>query len=800
MKKTLKTILAACLIVMFSAIAYAQTPSTPTITCVPDNGPAFSDTPFSIEITSDENFPDSPTVFFGSSSTGVPGAVDADNKKKITCQTPQYLMPSGTAEAKVTVTVKNSSVIVIASCANCYTYTAPVISKIDPPLGSACGGTAITITGQYLDGAKVNFAGNERPDSDVSITKENEIFTITFTSPRFVPAPDAPVNVTVTNSYGQTATPSKTYTYTRIPDTERNALNALYDFTKGSEWTNKWNKDAPKGSECCGDWYGVECNADRKNVVTLNLSDNNLTGTIPSAIKDLTKLTELNLSDNQLTGDISTMETLIRSNLITPLDVSWNAFSCTSTKSDLIDLLEKKTPWKSTQTLPPSDLRLTEDKTPNPTATTVSLSWTPPTCTDGEGGYEIEYCTDDDISSCKPIEYYCTESDLSPCYCDESDPSLCQPIEKATESVVVKNLTQCTDYSFRIRSFSEKDVELPKYSDYVQLNVTPPVKTLGIPNEERDALMALYDLTNGDSWNDKTGWKDADGNFAEKGSERYWCGITTCKEKEEEEGRTDCGCDHVTKIELPSNNLFGNISDGSFLAALGCLEILDLGDNRLMGGLPSWKENELQSLHTLLLDRNELEGTIPENFKYLKLEKLSIAGNQITLRDPIPLTLKDFFYFLDDGGSDFRWNKFYLQENDNTINHEQICQVGENCQAGELYGDWRSSQTISPKDFTAITPTGQRYVDLTWKPDGDLINDGGYDIYWSLNKDGNYRRLDPKDISSTVTVPDKNTSNFRAEGLEPGTTYFFKIQTVTKKHGNNKNLLRSDDGVLQNSP
>lgn len=50
-----------------------------------------------------------------------------------------------------------------------------------------------------------------------------------------------------------------------------------------------------------------------------------------------------------------------------------------------------------------------------------------------------------------------------------------------------------------------------------------------IPAEERAALIALYNATDGYSWNGSTGWKGNNGEpdgFYETGSEGSWYGVT----------------------------------------------------------------------------------------------------------------------------------------------------------------------------------------------------------------------------------------------------------------------------------
>ncbi|MFC1575920.1 Ig-like domain-containing protein, partial [Gemmatimonadota bacterium] len=86
---------------------------------------------------------------------------------------------------------------------------------------------------------------------------------------------------------------------TQIPAVECQALVALYDATNGPEWTNStdWVSTATPCS-----WNGVDCVVG--SVVRLNLISNQLTGSIPSELGDLSNLTHLHLTSNQLTGSI----------------------------------------------------------------------------------------------------------------------------------------------------------------------------------------------------------------------------------------------------------------------------------------------------------------------------------------------------------------------------------------------------------------------------------------------------------------------------------------------------------------
>lgn len=86
----------------------------------------------------------------------------------------------------------------------------------------------------------------------------------------------------------------------QVPLAEREALIALYTATDGPNWWNNTNWLGPVGTECT--WYGVACSSGQ--VESIGLLDNELSGTIPSDLEDLSSLQSLDLDTNHLTGSI----------------------------------------------------------------------------------------------------------------------------------------------------------------------------------------------------------------------------------------------------------------------------------------------------------------------------------------------------------------------------------------------------------------------------------------------------------------------------------------------------------------
>ncbi|MDM8565481.1 hypothetical protein QUF74_07495, partial [Candidatus Halobeggiatoa sp. HSG11] len=133
-----------------------------------------------------------------------------------------------------------------------------------------------------------------------------------------------------------------------------------------------------------------------------------------------------------------------------------------------------------------------------------------------------------------------------------------------------------------------------------------------IPQIECEALVALYDSTDGDNWKSSYGWNITN-------TPCSWKGVS-------------CDDGHVTELYLSSNQLNGSISPE--IGNLTQLMMLDLSSNQLSGSIPLEIWNLIQ-LKYLPLNDNQLSGSIPYEIGNLtQLKWLSLNNNQ--LNDPIP--------------------------------------------------------------------------------------------------------------------------------------------------------------------
>ncbi len=122
---------------------------------------------------------------------------------------------------------------------------------------------------------------------------------------------------------------------------------------------------------------------------------------------------------------------------------------------------------------------------------------------------------------------------------------------------------------------------------------TAPPAASGSAETDREALVALYNATNGENWTISDKWL-SDAPLGE------WHGVTT-----NDDGR-------VVELDLSFNDLSGEIPPE--LGSLSNLERLVLDDNKLSGEIPA-ELGSLSNLTELLLYGNELSGCVPSSLE-----------------------------------------------------------------------------------------------------------------------------------------------------------------------------------------
>ncbi|ETR72481.1 MAG: hypothetical protein OMM_01685 [Candidatus Magnetoglobus multicellularis str. Araruama] len=285
-----------------------------------------------------------------------------------------------------------------------------------------------------------------------------------------------------------------------------------------------------------------------------------------------------------------------------------------------------------------------------------------------------------------------------------------------------------------------------------------------IPHSERDALLALFEQTNGYQWTIKTGWGES------WGTECNWYGIT-CVNNHTNIGEiilpenalsgplpsTLANLTHLTTLDFHGNILIGELPKS--FGGLHNLIFLDLSNNAIEGQLPSEWGN-LNKLLILKLAHNHLSGSIPSTFgnmgylQFMELNSNCLAGS-------IPKTLTKL-YMTNENQSNFHYNALYS-------NDYPVIQF-----MSKLQSDWDAYQTTAPENIHSYTDA--YIISLEWEK-----SDQPVEIFYSDSPSGSFAVIGPIwDHSVNIT------------GLRPQTTYYLKIRKIRGPHANNRNTVYSD--------
>ncbi len=434
-----------------------------------------------------------------------------------------------------------------------------------------------------------------------------------------------------------------------VPQSEYEALIALYNATTGSGWYNKWNVGSNNLHE--GSWYGVS--VENGHITALNLINNNLRGNIPLEIKNLTHLKEINLAGNYyLTGNIPAALGEL-SNLE---NLTLNSCQFTGEiPAALGNLFKLQTlilhSNKLTGNIPAEIGNLSELITLNIGSNTLSGSI--PASLNLMPKLKSFYAPYNALENLSPGGFPNTTT-----FSIERQ-SISRDTFRYTGNDVTINLPEIFRYNFETRDFSARNtfgIQISSNSvgslqaeangtliipatflkslrntqkiviqqngigktNYSTINYQETkIRQTPVPQSEYEALMALYNATTGSGWYNK--WDITSNNL----SEGNWYGIST------ENG-------HITSINLSSNNLRGSIP--SQIKDLVYLKELILSNNsNLAGNIPA-SISELINLETLSLHACQLSGEIPAALGNLnKLQILSLDNNKLTENIPAEL-------------------------------------------------------------------------------------------------------------------------------------------------------------------
>ena len=293
-----------------------------------------------------------------------------------------------------------------------------------------------------------------------------------------------------------------------------------------------------------------------------------------------------------------------------------------------------------------------------------------------------------------------------------------------------------------------------------------------VPQSEREALIAFYNSTNGDTWTNNTGWNGA------AGTECDWYGV-------------GCFSGNVGSIILYDNSLTGSIPaelgnltnlttlylyrnslSGSIPAELGNLTnlwFLHLNNNSLSGGIPAELGN-LTNLTTLYLDNNSLSGSIPTELgNLMNLTTLYLQNN--SLSGSIPAELGNLT------------NLWFLHLNNNSLSGSIPTELGNLTNLADLFLSYNSLSGSIPVELgnlTNLTTLNLGWNDLTGSIPVELSN---LTNLTGLYLDGNslsgsipaelgnltnlwFLHLNRNSLSGSIPVELGNLTNFTTDGLE----------------------------------
>ena len=617
---------------------------------------------------------------------------------------------------------------------------------------------SVTVGGAGLEGVTMaGLPGNPLTDASGAYSAtvnygSNITVSPTLYAYAFDPASNTYTNVTADMSV-------QDYEATLIQTSQRKSLIALYNSTNGDGWTNNsgWKASPlyPDGFALPGTestWHGLTVASGTQTVTGIDFTSNNLTGTLPAELGDLTSLANLNLYGNLLTGSIpATMGNLTALNSLSlannPLTGSIPATLGNLTALQYLYLDN----CQLTGSIPAEIGNLTALRE-------LHLSDNPLT---GSIPAEIG-----NLTALRELYLY--------------DNQLIGPIPAE-----LGGMAALQDLNLHNNQLSGSiPATLGNLTALRELHLSSNQLTGSIPATlgNLTALEGIYASSN-----------QLSGSIpAELGSLSKLAYIYL--EKNQLSGSIPAELGNLSKLRhliLYENELSGSIPpelgnltslqqiifrhnqlSGEIPAELGNLaklDVLRLGENQLSGIIPAALGN-LANLQSLRLAHNQLSGAIPDTLGNLtQLWELWLHSNQLT--GPIPTSLANLTALT---ATHIGYNGLYTSD--------EALITFLNLKESE----WAATQTIAPAGITA-TSLNNAGIMVSWLPVAYTADAGYYKVLISQTMGGPY--------TLAGQTADKATAAVNVTGLAPGTRYYFVVHTVTNANAHNQNIVESDDST-----
>ena len=389
----------------------------------------------------------------------------------------------------------------------------------------------------------------------------------------------------------------------KIPDFSK--LTNISSLSLGINEFTDWNPESLEGLN---------------KLSTFKVQDNDLSGDIPDIFNNLPSLTAIVLDNNNFTGEIP--QSLLKKENLSTLTINSNKFSdvivsdldvSKVTKYNIEDnnlTFRHLIPHYNNFNQLGSNFTYSPQKTfgqPNTVEAIEGVEFIYDIDIDENinGSTYSWYKIGDSGEETLAFEY--TTQDI-----EGADPNVNDINNDLKQKLTADQAGTYVVYVTNDELMKDSQPLLTLQSEPITINVTKPTDC--VPQSERDALMALYNATNGSKWT-----HDVNKNWGTSAPIAEWEGIQTVK--------VDDVC-HVITITLPNRGLKGELPD--IWADLPHLRRLYLYSNDLTGSIPPsltlLKESQIIALHN-----NDFREEIPEGFGSMpKLTQLTLSGNQLT--------------------------------------------------------------------------------------------------------------------------------------------------------------------------